>query len=111
MAHVTATVDRQHSGKLFFIVWAWLFALSAFSWLVAWFAISGIPRWSLILIFMVAKAVLIVAVFMRLAWERLALVFAIVAPLVALVAFISALNFEAAYIHSQRETWQGAPSP
>ncbi|PPQ34860.1 Cytochrome c oxidase subunit IV [Rhodoblastus acidophilus] len=102
--------DPQHSGRLFFIVWAWLFGLSALSWLVAYFGISGIPRWSLITVFMIAKAVLIVAVFMRLAWERLALVFAIVAPLLALIAFISALNFESAYIHSQRSNYQGGPT-
>ena len=92
---------------MFFIVWAWLFALSAFSWLVAYFGIVGFPRWSLILVFMVAKAALILAVFMRLAWERLALVFAIVAPLIALVAFMSALNFESAYIHAERTQYLG----
>jgi cytochrome c oxidase subunit IV len=111
MTHATAAVDRRHSGRLFFVVWAWLFALSFFSWLVAYFGIAGIPRWSLILVFMVAKAVLIVAVFMRLAWERLALVFAVIVPLLALVAFISALNFEASYIHSQRENYQGVTAP
>jgi cytochrome c oxidase subunit IV len=115
MTHIDATArdeDRQHSGRLFFIVWAWLFALSAFSWLVAYFQISGFPRWSLLLVFMVAKAVLIVAVFMRLAWERLALVVAIAAPLLVLVAFMSALTFEASYIHAERTQYLGdKPSP
>ena len=37
-------------------------------------------RWSLILVFMMLKAGLIVAVFMHMAWERLALVYAILVP-------------------------------
>ena len=99
--------DRQHSGRLFFFVWAWLFVLSACSWLVAYFDISGGPRETLLLVFMIAKAVLIVAVFMRFAWERMALVFAILAPLLALVGFISALNFEASYTRFERDHYLG----
>ena len=37
-------------------------------------------RWSLILLFMMLKAGLIVAVFMHMAWERLALAYAILLP-------------------------------
>ena len=37
-------------------------------------------RWGLIIIFMLLKAGLIVAVFMHMAWERLALVYAILLP-------------------------------
>ena len=40
-------------------------------------------RWSLILLFMMLKAGLIVAVFMHMAWERLALVYAILLPPIA----------------------------
>ena len=42
-------------------------------------------RWSLILLFMILKAGLIVAVFMHMAWERLALIYAILVPPVLLL--------------------------
>mgnify|MGYP002054040541 CR=1 FL=1 len=62
------------------MVWAWLFVLSACSYLVDYFGIHGYLRWSLILLFMILKAGLIVAVFMHMAWERLALSYAILLP-------------------------------
>ena len=46
-------------------------------------------RWALILLFMVLKAGLIVAVFMHMAWERLALVYAIFLPLAAILVFLA----------------------
>ena len=55
------------------MVWGWLFVLSTCSYLVDYFGLHGYLRWSLILLFMVLKAGLIVAVFMHMAWERLAL--------------------------------------
>ena len=45
-------------------------------------------RWSLILLFMIVKAGLIVGVFMHMAWERLALVYAILVPPVAVLVFV-----------------------
>ena len=46
----------------------------------------GYLRWTLIITFMLLKAGLIVAIFMHMAWERLALKFAIlVSPLVLLI--------------------------
>jgi len=101
------TVEAQHGGRLFLAVWVWLFVLSACSWLVAYFGVVGYPRWTLLLVFMLAKAVLIVTVFMRLAWERAALIFAIVAPLVALIGLISILNFEATYTFAERMQFFG----
>ena len=62
------------------MVWVWLFVLSTFSYLVDYFHVQGLLRWSLILLFMLLKAGLIVAVFMHMAWERLALIYAILLP-------------------------------
>src|SRR3546814_19601049 len=68
---------QQHPIKVYFIVWGWLFVLSTFSYLVDYFHLVGYLRWSLILLFMILKAGLIVAVFMHMSWERLALGYAI----------------------------------
>ena len=46
-------------------------SLSLCSYLVDYFHLQGILRWSLICLFMTLKAGLIVAVFMHMAWERL----------------------------------------
>ena len=45
-------------------------------------------RWSLIVLFMLLKAGLIVAVFMHMAWERLALVYAILLPPLCLLVLV-----------------------
>ena len=79
------------------MVWAWLFILSTCSYLVDYFGLHGYLRWSLILIFMILKAGLIVAVFMHMAWERLALAYAIILPPILVVVFMTMMVFEADY--------------
>ena len=74
------TEGQQHPIKLYLVVWGWLFVLSTFSYLVDYFHLQGYLRWTLILLFMMLKAGLIVAVFMHMAWERLALIYAILLP-------------------------------
>src|SRR5437588_249064 len=65
LASATAhTKGQQHPIKLYLVVWGWLFVLSTCSYLVDYFGLHGYLRWSLILLFMVLKAGLIVAVFM-----------------------------------------------
>ncbi len=54
-------------------------------------------RWSLILLFMMVKAGLIVAVFMHMRWERLALMYAIVLPPVLVLVFVALMTFESDY--------------
>src|ERR1051325_9668849 len=71
---------QQHPIKLYLVVWGWLFVLSTCSYLVDYFGIHGYLRASLILLFMVLKAGLIVAVSMNMAWERLGLTYAILVP-------------------------------
>ena len=85
-AHATRSLrprhaeGQQHPIKLYLVVWGWLFVLSTCSYLVDYFHLQGYLRWSLILLFMMLKAGLIVAVFMHMAWERLALLYAILLP-------------------------------
>jgi cytochrome c oxidase subunit 4 len=93
---------QQHPIKVYLVVWGWLFVLSACSYLVDYFHLQGYLRWSLILLFMVLKAGLIVAVFMHMAWERLALTYAILCPPIAVLVFVAIMVFESDYTHLTR---------
>ena len=106
-AHATG---HQHSIKVYLIVWFWLFVLSTCSYLVDYFGLEGYLRWSLILLFMVVKAGLIVGIFMHMAWERLALIYAILVPPVAVLVFVGIMVFEANYTFFSRLHFFGAAS-
>jgi cytochrome c oxidase subunit IV len=93
---------QQHPIKLYLVVWGWLFVLSTCSYMVDYLGIHGNLRWSLIVLFMVLKAGLIVAVFMHMAWERLALAYAILLPPVLVLVFVSIMVFESDYTHFLR---------
>ena len=88
---------QQHPIKLYLVVWGWLFVLSTFSYLVDYFHLQGLLRWSLILIFMMLKAGLIVAVFMHMKWERLALSYAILLPPILVLVFVGIMVLESDY--------------
>jgi cytochrome c oxidase subunit IV len=90
---------QQHPIRLYLLVWGLLFVLSAFSYMVDYLGIQGYLRWTLILLFMMLKAGLIVAVFMHMAWERLALVYAILLPPVLVLVFVAIMVFESEYTH------------
>src|SRR5208283_3456147 len=98
---------QQHPIKLYLVVWGWLFVLSTCSYLVDYFGLEGYLRWSLILLFMVVKAGLIVAIFMHMAWERLALMYAILVPPGAVLLFVAIMAFESDYTHFTRVTFFG----
>ncbi len=104
----THAEGQQHPIKLYLVVWAWLFALSTCSYLVDYFHLHGYLRWSLILLFMVLKAGLIVAIFMHMAWERLALIYAILVPPVLVLVFVGIMVFESDYTHLTRNLFFGA---
>ena len=95
----THAKGQQHPITLYLVVWGWLFVLSTCSYLVDYFGLHGYLRWSLILLFMVLKAGLIVAVFMHMAWERLALAYAILLPPVLVLVFVAIMVFESDYTH------------
>lgn len=88
---------QQHPIKLYLVVWGWLFVLSLCSYLVDYYHLEGLLRWSLILLFMIVKAGLIVAVFMHMMWERLALIYAILVPPVAVLIFVAIMVVESNY--------------
>jgi cytochrome c oxidase subunit 4 len=106
----THAKGQQHPIKLYLVVWGWLFVLSTGSYLVDYFGLHGYLRWSLILLFMVLKAGLIVAVFMHMAWERLALVYAILLPPVLVLVFVAIMVFESDYTHLIRVLFFAAPT-
>jgi cytochrome c oxidase subunit IV len=112
MAHASAPVPvaeegQQHPIRTYLVVWGWLFVLSLFSYLVDYFHLQGPLRWSLILVFMTLKAGLIVAVFMHMRWERLALTYAILIPPVLVLVFAALMVFEADYTLLTRQTFLG----
>lgn len=99
METTTATADegQQHPIKLYLWIWFLLFVLSAFSYAVDYIGFQGMLRWTLIIIFMLLKAGLIVAVFMHMMWERLALIYAILLPPIALAFLIGLMAIEGDY--------------
>lgn len=88
---------QQHPIGLYLKVWGLLFVLSTFSYLVDYFHLEGYLRWLLITVFMLLKAGLIVAVFMHMRWERLALVYAILLPPVAVLVLVGLMAAEGDY--------------
>ncbi|WP_447779585.1 cytochrome C oxidase subunit IV family protein [Variovorax boronicumulans] len=91
----TTTTGQQHPIGLYLKIWGLLFVLSAMSYMVDYFHVQGYLRWGLILVFMLLKAGLIVAVFMHMAWERLALVYAILLPPLCLLVLVGLMAAEA----------------
>jgi len=85
---------QQHPISLYLKIWGLLFVLSTMSYLVDYFHFQGALRWTLIIIFMLLKAGLIVAVFMHLAWERLSLVYAILVPPLCLLVLVGLMAAE-----------------
>jgi cytochrome c oxidase subunit 4 len=88
---------QQHPIRVYLIIWALLFVFSTFSYLVDYFHLHGVLRWSLIILFMLLKAGCIVAIFMHMAWERLALKFAILVPPLFLLILIGLMAIEGDY--------------
>ena len=95
---------QQHPIRVYFVIWALLFVFSTFSYLVDYFHLHGALRWSLIILFMLLKAGCIVAIFMHMAWERLALKFAILVPPVFLLVLIGLMAVEGDYTFLTRLT-------
>jgi len=88
---------QQHPVSLYLKIWLLLFVLSAMSYLVDYMHLQGLLRWGLILLFMSLKAGLIIAVFMHMAWERLALVYTILLPPLCLLVLVGMMAAEANY--------------
>ncbi|NQV84591.1 MAG: cytochrome C oxidase subunit IV family protein [Rhodospirillales bacterium] len=93
---------QQHPLGIYFKVWGLLFVLSTFSYMVDILEFEGYLRWTLIVIFMLLKAGLIIAVFMHMKWERLAIVYAILIPPVALIVLMTLMAIEGDYTEFTR---------
>lgn len=107
----TATVDtsQQHPIGIYLKVWVLLFVLSAFSYMVDYLDLQGMLRWSLILIFMFLKAGFIIAIFMHVMWERMALITAILGPPLVLLVLIGLMASEGNYMFGTRVDHLGQP--
>jgi caa(3)-type oxidase subunit IV len=102
---------QQHPISLYFQIWGLLFVLSALSYAVDYFHVQGYLRWSLIVVLMLLKAGLIVAVFMHMLWERLALVYAILVPPLCLLVLVTLMAAEGDYTFLTRGIFFGAVGP
>jgi cytochrome c oxidase subunit IV len=92
-----AVHGQQHPIGMYLKVWGYLFVLSTMSYLVDYFHVEGALRSVLIVTFMFLKAGLIVSIFMHMAWERLALVYAILVPPLCLGTLVLLMAIESDY--------------
>jgi cytochrome c oxidase subunit IV len=88
---------QQHPIKIYLWIWLLLFILSFFSYMVDYLQFEGALRWTLILLFMFLKAGLIISIFMHMAWERLALIYAIFGPPAFILVLITLMTIEGDY--------------
>ena len=93
----TAHEGTQHPISVYLWIWLLLFVFSAFSYMVDYFHVQGMLRWSLIILFMFLKAGFIIAIFMHMKWERLALKLAILVPPLCLLILIGLMAIEGDY--------------
>ena len=107
MAHAEG---QQHPIGIYLKIWGLLFVLSTASYLVDYFHLQGYLRWFLIITFMLMKAGLIVAVFMHMLWERLAMMYAILLPPLLLLTLLGIGTLEGDYTFFTRGTFFGAGS-
>ena len=101
--------SQQHPIGVYLKVWILLFVLSTFSYLVDYFNFQGMVRWSLIIIFMLLKAGFIIAIFMHVMWERMALITAILGPPAVLLVLIGLMSSEGHYVFGTRVDHLGQP--
>ena len=100
-----AAEGQQHPISIYFWIWGLLFVLSTMSYMVDYMAFQGYLRWTLIILFMMLKAGLIVAVFMHMVWERLAIVYVVLVPPLVILVLITLMSLEGDYTFLTRETF------
>ena len=101
-AHVEG---QQHPIGIYLKIWGLLFILSGMSYAVDYFHFQGYLRWFLIIVFMLLKAGLIVAVFMHMMWERLAMMYVILVPTLLLMVLLGIGALEADYTFFTRSVF------
>jgi cytochrome c oxidase subunit IV len=98
---------QQHPLGIYLKIWVLLFVLSTLSYMVDYFHVEGYLRWTLIIVFMLLKAGFIIAIFMHMWWERMALVTAILLPPLLLVALVALMAVEGDFTYDMRDVWLG----
>lgn len=98
---------QQHPIKIYLWIWLLLFVVSFFSYMVDYLHVQGPLRPTLILFFMFVKAGFIVAIFMHMQWERVALKLAILGPPIAILVLIWLMSLEGEYIEDTRVEYFG----
>jgi cytochrome c oxidase subunit 4 len=107
-----ATEGQQHPLAIYFWIWGLLFLFSAFSYGTDFIPKDGglvYFRAGLIVLLMLLKAGFIVAIFMHMAWERIALISAIIGPPVLLLFLIGFMVYEGKFTEDMREESFVAP--
>jgi len=106
-----ATDSQQHPLRIYFLIWGLLFVFSAASYGTD-FLPHGYMRAGLILLFMFLKAGFIIAIFMHMAWERTALIWAIIGPPILLLFLIGFMVIEGDYTEFTRvDSFTAPPEP
>ena len=88
---------QSHKIGVYLWIWALLFVFSFFSYMVDYLDFEGTIRWTLIVIFMLSKAALIMAIFMHLFWERYAIVNVLLWPMTLMLLFVVIMAAESEY--------------
>lgn len=96
---------QQHPISLYLKIWVLLFILSGLSYMVDYMQLQGVLRWTLILVFMALKAGFIIAIFMHMMWERMALITAILIPPLCILMLIALMGLESNYTFLSRLTF------
>lgn len=104
-SHQAHAEGQQHPIRIYLLIWLLLFVFSTFSYLVDYFQLHGVLRWFLIIAFMLVKAGFIVAIFMHMAWERLALKIAILAPPLCILVLVALMAIEGTHTFLTRWLW------
>ena len=99
---------KQHPIGIYLKIWALLFMLSGLSYSVDYFHFEGYLRWVLIIVFMMLKAGLIVAFFMHMVWERVALIYAVLVPPLLLLTLVGIGVLEGDYTFLTRNVFFGS---
>ncbi|MDP3516127.1 MAG: cytochrome C oxidase subunit IV family protein [Pseudohongiella sp.] len=104
---MSSASGQQHPLGIYLKVWILLFVLSLFSYMVDYLHVQGPLRWTLVLLFMALKAGFIMAIFMHVVWERMALALTILGPPSILLLLILLMAIEGNYTESARVQYLG----
>ena len=97
MTYYSKQKVKTHKIGIYLWIWGLLFVFSFFSYMVDYLNFEGSLRWTLIVLFMLSKAALIVAVFMHLFWERYAIVNILLWPMTLMLLFVWIMVAESEY--------------